>query len=255
MEGMITTLMQARGCKTGKGISFSLQLLKIKLEVTDKGNLDQKHSRFSVLYVLFLYFKAILWNLQVVFSISCMSVRVRQTDMGLCNCTQDMQKSKSLSCILSLHIGRNKVWPFPRQHSLGVLHPAHGQAACLTPLLQEGTASLEQELVLTFSELPTNCCCLTACTTSSLLPLSCVVYCIFSLVLTYCCFISLFSYLFFFFLQTQCSSLATLISVFSPYPFHFPASLPSARNLEIDFSSSAVHFCVAPSKEENALPR
>lgn len=60
---------------------------------------------------------------------------------------------------------------------------------------------------------------------------------------------------FFFFLQTQCSSLATLISVFSPYPFHFPASLPSARNLEIDFSSSAVHFCVAPSKEENALPR
>lgn len=175
--------------------------------------------------------------------------------MGLCNCTQDMQKSKSLSCILSLHIGRNKVWPFPRQHSLGVLHPSHGQAACLTPLLQEGTASLEQELVLTFSELPTNCCCLTACTTSSLLPLSCVVYCIFSLVLTYCCFISLFSYLFFFFLQTQCSSLATLISVFSPYPFHFPASLPSARNLEIDFSSSAVHFCVAPSKEENALPR
>jgi len=40
MEGMITTLMQARGCKIGKGISFSLQLLKIKLEVADKGNLD-----------------------------------------------------------------------------------------------------------------------------------------------------------------------------------------------------------------------
>lgn len=127
------------------------------------------------------------------------------------------RRSKSLSCILSLHIGRNKVWPFPRQHSLGVLHPAHGQAACLTPLLQEGTASLEQELVLTFSELPTNCCCLTACTTSSLLPLSCVVYCIFSLVLTYCCFISLFSYLFFFFspdsVQFSCYSYFCFLSL------------------------------------------
>lgn len=58
-----------------------------------------------------------------------------------------------------------------------------------------------------------------------------------------------------FFLQIQCSSLTTLISVFSPYPSHFPSSLPSARNLEIDLSSFVVYFCVASSKEENALPR
>lgn len=40
MEGVIAALVQVRGCKKGKELSFSLQLLKIKLEVADKGNLD-----------------------------------------------------------------------------------------------------------------------------------------------------------------------------------------------------------------------
>lgn len=115
-----------------------------------------------------------------------------------------MQKFRLLSCFLSHHIGRNRLWPFHREHTLPpwssstvcTAAPAT-PVACLTSLLQEGTASLEQELVPIFSELPSNFCCLTACATSSLLPLSCVVYYIFSLVLIFCCFISLFSYLFF----------------------------------------------------------
>lgn len=72
MEGTITALVL--GLQERQRNKLPIATAEDETRGSRQGKFGLEHSRFSVLYVLFLYFKAILWNLQVVFSISHMSI-------------------------------------------------------------------------------------------------------------------------------------------------------------------------------------
>lgn len=72
MEGAITALVL--GLQERQRNKLPIATAKDETRGSRQGKFGLEHSRFSVLYVLFLYFKAILWNLQVVFCISHMSI-------------------------------------------------------------------------------------------------------------------------------------------------------------------------------------